>query len=196
MLRKQTLLVVTLVLALTPLGCELSLTAPDIVPDLPDARDAKDALAIEQMAPLAAATVQGPTCVAPGSAISWWPGEDTYDDVAGTNPIVRNSGVVFEPGVVGQGFRFNQGLGQPFLEIDDSPSLRPATFTIDFWAQRLSAGQNNDAFGNILVEKAIDDASLAGLGLSYFVSWTQDDRIQAGVFFEDDVAVDVRLVGT
>ena len=196
MLRKHTLLVATFALSMTLLGCELSLTGPDIVPDLPDLKDAKDAVAFEQLASVAAASVQGSTCVAPGSAVSWWPGEDNFDDVAGTNPIARTGGVAFEPGVVGQGFRFNQGLGQPFLEIDDSPSLRPATFTIDFWAQRFGAGQNNDAFGNILVEKAIDDGNLAGLILSYFIAWTQDDRIQAGVFFEDDAAVDIRLVGS
>lgn len=199
MLRKHLLPAAAITFALTFLGCDMSLVGPDIAPDLPDMGDLKDVLTFEQVTFSATASVETSTCVAPGSAVSWWPGEDNFDDVAGTNPITRHSGVRFEPSVVGQGFRFE--LGQPFLEIDDAPDLRPATFTIDFWAQRFGPGQNNDdEVGNVLVGKGIMDGSLTGSVVSYFVSWRADDRIVASITFEDEDfstgAVPLRMIGT
>ena len=193
MLRKHVLPAASVALTIASLGCDLSPMAPDIVPDL------KRVLAIEQVPVSVAASVQGPTCVAPGSVVSWWPGEDNFDDVAGTNPILRTSGVAFAPGVVGQGFRLDQGLGQPFMEIDDAPDLRLQKFTIDFWAQRFGPGQNPTVpDGNILLQKAVEDAGTQpGAPLSYTINWRPDDKIVASVFFEDDDGVPIiRLVGT
>ena len=176
--------------ALISLGCDQMATGPDLP------RDVGPSLAIERASESPTALVLGGTCIDSGSPVSWWPGEGNNDDVAGTNPItLRSGGVTFAPGVVGQGFRFDQTLGeQPFMEIDDSPDLRPATFTIDLWAQRFSAGQNYDIVGNILVLKAIDDDDQFA-GLSYFISWNNADKILAWLFFED-VGAPVILEGT
>lgn len=192
-MRKHAVPPAAVAFALTFLGCEQTATGPDLP------RDLGPSLAIEGVSEFPTTSVLGGACIDSGSPVSWWPGEDNFDDVVDTNPIARSNGVTFAPGVVGQGFRINPFTlaGQSFMEIDDSPNLRPANFTIDLWAQRFCAGQNNnDHVGNILVQKAIEDNNLAGLVLSYLIAWNQDDQIVAGVSFEDDVGAPVQLVGT
>ena len=143
-------------------------------------------MAIEGASEFPTALVLGGTCIDSGSPVSWWPGEDDFNDVVGENHIVRDNGVEFTPGIVGQGFRINPftEAGQSFMEIDDSPNLRPANFTIDLWAQRFGQGQNFDEFGNILVQKAIDDDDQFA-GVSYLISWNNVNKIRALLFFED-----------
>jgi hypothetical protein len=142
-------------------------------------------------------------CVVPGAGlISWWPGEETYDDVAlpidetvdpDPNPIVDprwpdDSAVpttTFENGMVGKAFRFAGVENQPgnFLEVPDAPDLRPASFTVDLWAQRLGEGQRAyDALGSMLVQKAVDNERVT-TGMSYYIAWRGDGRIVADVGF-------------
>ncbi len=175
--------------ALTFLGCEQTATGPDLP------RDLGPSLAIEGVFEFPTALVLGGTCIDSGSPVSWWPGEDDFNDVVGENHIVRDNGVEFTPGIVGQGFRINQftEAGQSFMEIDDSPNLQPTNFTIDLWAQRFGQGQNFDEFGNILVQKAIDDDDLSA-GVSYLISWNNVNKIVALLSFS--VGAPVILEGT
>ena len=183
--------------ALTFLGCEQTATGPDLP------RDLGPSLAIEGVFEFPTALVLGGTCIDSGSPVSWWPGEDDFNDVVGENHIVRDNGVEFTAGVVGQGFRISPftEAGQSFMEIDDPlmdiddprDDLQPANFTIDLWAQRFGQGQNYDSFGNILVQKAIDDDVLSA-GVSYLISWNNANKIVALLSFS--VGAPVILEGT
>jgi len=86
---------------------------------------------------LATALLAGPAaaqdCVEPPAGlVSWWPGDGDALDIVSGNDGRLVSGATFAPGFV------NSGNGEAFnlngyVEIADSPSLRPNTFTIDAW---------------------------------------------------------------
>jgi hypothetical protein len=169
--------------------------------------------ACEQSMAQSTAMVYG-SCVAPAAGlISWWPGDDNYNDIAppmdetvdpDPNPIVDPnrsddsavSTTIYEAGMVGQAFRFigvQDQIGH-FLEVPDAPDLRPASFTVDLWAQRLGEGQGTgDALGSMLIQKAIADENITS-GMSYYISWRGDGRIVADVGFGSQ-AVAPRLIG-
>ena len=202
MSRKRSLPVVLTGLTLALFACEGSITAP-VVPEV----------GFQAVHP---AALVNANCVVPGAGlISWWPGEGNYDDIApprdvtvdpDPNPIgdiPRNGDsadptAVFEAGMVGQAFRFAgvQGQRGHYLEVSDAPDLQPASFTVDLWAQRLGEGQgtgNNDVFGSMLIQKAIDDDVL-GTGTSYYISWRGDGRVVADVGFGSQAGAP-RLIG-
>jgi len=73
-------------------------------------------------------------CAAPPPDLaSWWPGETDGRDLAGANPATPQGNVTFLPAMVGQGFHFD-GTNS-YLQVADSPSLRPEVFTIDAWVK-------------------------------------------------------------
>jgi Concanavalin A-like lectin/glucanases superfamily len=72
-----------------------------------------------------------PGCVPPPSGlVSWWPAENSSDDIAGRNPAHASGGVTFVPGERGQAFNFD---GTGAVTIADSPNLDPPTVTIEGW---------------------------------------------------------------
>jgi hypothetical protein len=86
---------------------------------------------VEAVAPVALIT-SGP-CVRPAtSLISWWPGDDdfqdipedpdNYQDVVGSNHIATHAGVAIVQGVHDQAFRLSGMSTQ--IEIDNSSSLQ------------------------------------------------------------------------
>jgi hypothetical protein len=78
-------------------------------------------------------------CVpAPSGLVSWWPAENSSDDIAGPNPGQASGGVTFVPGEVGQAFNFD---GTGAVTIADSPSLNPTTVTIEGWIKPQFAGR-------------------------------------------------------
>ena len=179
MVTKTGLHLVPAVLTLALVACEDSITGiPDPVVEATPAVEAVTSVALSHGG-----------CVTPGAnLISWWPGDvdGDFTDIVGTNPIVRSQGTAFGPGIVDGGFLFNGAPGH-FMEIDDAETLRPANFTVDLWAKRLGPGQRGtDIYGNMLVQRAIVNTSVAGSLWSYFISWRSDGTIAASVYFDND----------
>jgi hypothetical protein len=71
---------------------------------------------------------------APSGLISWWAGNGTANDLAGTNNGALQYGATYAPGEVGAAFSFN-GVNQ-CVSVPDSPSWAFGTneFTLELWA--------------------------------------------------------------
>jgi hypothetical protein len=80
---------------------------------------------------------------APGGLLGWWAGDGDAHDIAGTNHGSLFAGATASgSGVVGQAFTFD-GTNS-YVEIPDSPTLRPSVFTVECWVlfTTLNSGGN------------------------------------------------------
>lgn len=77
----------------------------------------------------------GSNCLTPPSGmIGWWPGDGNSNDIKGTNNgILRNGANANGAGKVGKAFNLD-GFDD-YIEIPDSPSLRPTSLTVDAWVK-------------------------------------------------------------
>ena len=199
MARKSVWQVVPAVLTLALVACEESITG---IPE-----------PVVEAAPEAA--LQGAAAVVTGDLIAWWSGEvdsnDIFQDKAGNHHIVTNQGVMAtDGGVVDQAFLF--GGTDKFLEIVTADDLRPEVFTIDLWAQQLGPSQdprhpaykNGEGLGGqtgndaALIQKAIDDGTFQGTGLSYKISWGDGvvDGVDQGIIVADVALSSAAITGT
>jgi hypothetical protein len=74
------------------------------------------------------------TCVSPPSdLVSWWSGDNTANDIIGSNHGTMMGGATFAPGMVGEAFSFD-GAEANFVEIPNSSELNPSgAFSVDGW---------------------------------------------------------------
>jgi hypothetical protein len=115
--------------------------------------------------PTSTPTATPRACVsAPSGLVSWWPGENSSDDIAGPNPGQASGGVTFVPGEVGHAFNFD---GTGAVTIPDSPSLNPTTVTIEGWIKPQFAGRPRVAYdADLVLEKSPDATSGYGLAIA------------------------------
>ncbi|HWX21951.1 MAG TPA: LamG-like jellyroll fold domain-containing protein, partial [Candidatus Binatia bacterium] len=103
----------------------------------------------------------------PAGLVSWWRAENNALDSAGTNNGTALNATLYAPGEVGQAFALD-GISDCVL-IPDSPSLRPASLTIEAWVRF-------DANTGIQV---IFDKPLGGSTLDSFLLWLENGSLKA-----------------
>ena len=76
---------------------------------------------------------------APAGLVSWWPGESSTTDAAGSNNgIIAGTGsVTYGPGVVGQAYVFD-GTHRDRIDLGNPTSLQLQDFTLEAWVKRSS----------------------------------------------------------
>jgi len=80
----------------------------------------------------------------PNGVIGWWPGDGNAADLVGTNSGSLISGADANGvGVVGGAFSFNGTTA--YVQIPDSPSLRPTNLTIECWLKFTSLDSTGNA---------------------------------------------------
>lgn len=74
-------------------------------------------------------------CLAPPAGmVGWWPGDGHGRDIVGTNQAsLMGNTSSNAPGVVGQCFKFDGTNG--YVQIPDSPDLRPTNLTVECWVK-------------------------------------------------------------
>ena len=82
----------------------------------------------------AAGRAEGQACVAPPAGlVGWWPGNgNANDSIAGNNGQLAGN-AAFAPAVVQEGFHLD-GFGD-YVEIPDSPALKPAHMSVEAWVR-------------------------------------------------------------
>jgi hypothetical protein len=79
-------------------------------------------------------TTNGNCAPAPQNLTSWWPGEGNANDIVGANNGTLQGGTTANAtGEVGLAFAFDGA--NSYVQIPDSPTLRPANLTIETWVR-------------------------------------------------------------
>lgn len=102
-------------LALFILGCGDDSESPVTAPE-PEAEPVREPAALSCVAP-------------PDGLVSWWPGEDTPDDIVGESAGTEIGAATYEAGYVGQAFKLS-GSGAAVV-LDQA--ARAGRFTIEAW---------------------------------------------------------------
>jgi hypothetical protein len=95
----------------------------------------------------ASAGSQMQSCVAPpGEMLSWWPGDDTPNDIVGGNNGTWTGGPAYAPGAVADAFSFD---GTKYVTAGDPANLRltGSQVTIDGWIKPAAAVNDVVYFG-------------------------------------------------
>ncbi len=118
---------------------------------------------------------QSPTCVPPPAGlVSWWPGDGSANDIAGSNRGTLRNGVAFAAGKVGPTFIFD-GVNDSIL-VENSASLNLNEHTIDAW---INPGvQQGSPFHGIVVKQNGDNS-----GRNYYLGLRSDGRVHYSIAF-------------
>jgi hypothetical protein len=109
----------------------------------------------------------------PNGLVAWWSAEQTADDAVGANPGVALNGATYEPGKVGDSFRFD-GVDD-LVSVPASASLELRNFTIEAWI-------NPDTVD--LEQPILEYSALAGsAGVHLWISTSPHGGIAAGNLF-------------
>ena len=91
--------------------------------------------------------------VAPPGLVSWWTGDNDENDVLGGNNPQAVAAVTVVPGEVRNGLTFGTN---GYIEIPSASNLANQHFTWTAWVRPDGPGPNNDNYGSVIVEQAID----------------------------------------
>jgi hypothetical protein len=105
---------------------------------------------------------------APSGLVSWWPGNGNALDIQGGNNGTLENSATFAPGEVAEAFSFN-GQNQ-YVQIADSPSLRPLSVTLECWFNA------SNTAGGELISKPVG----SGTNDSYDL-WLQSGNLNGAV---------------
>src|SRR5208283_5041091 len=101
----------------------------------------------------------------PPGIVSWWPGDGNTDDIIGTNNgALSPSGASYASGKVGLAFRFDGTNG--YVQVPDSPTLKPANVTIEAWVWLDPKLPSNNGGEQIVFKKNTQSAWFEGYSLS------------------------------
>jgi uncharacterized repeat protein (TIGR01451 family) len=96
----------------------------------------KETAPADNVSVLTALATAIPCIAAPGNLSAWWPGDDSLEDLLGTNTAANVSGVTFTNGKVGRAFQFN---GTSYLRVPASPTthvgLSASGFSFELWVK-------------------------------------------------------------
>jgi hypothetical protein len=91
-------------------------------------------------------------------AVSWWRAENDASDVFGTNNGTLMNGAAFAAGKVGQAFSLD-GVNDN-VTVNDSPSLRPSSLTLEAWVAYAGSDGIRTIFGKGLGGGSVDSYSI------------------------------------
>ncbi len=115
-------------------------------------------------------------CFSSSNLVSWWAFENNTNDIKGLNNAELVSNVGYSNGIIGSGIQLQNG---GIVEINDSQSLQLQRFTVSAWVRPDGPGPNDDAFGSVIVLKALP---YSGTYLPISLFWSNSTKQFTFVF--------------